>query len=713
MVDRNVTYRLKGDANDFTRVVNRAEATLSGSFRNMAKSSKTGGRAVAGDYNAIAKAAGGAQFKVKGLVTTIAGFALGGGGLAALGKSAISAADDIAKMANKLGLATDELQRYQFASEISGITTDQFNTAFQRFGRRLGEAAQGFGEARPAIKSLNISLREIDGTLRPVNQVFDEAIQKLSQIEDVTLRNALAAKLFDSEGVKLVQLGKNLAGLKQQAGDLGTIIPEYLLHNAEDLNDQLTILQKRLAVKLTAALIKFTPYFKALANGAGVLVDNFDEIISAIGTFAKLLIAIKLGSFIQTMFSVGYGAIAAASGLNALRVSLQGLKAATFVGLGLIALEIVIQKFLNSVDDSGKAVEQSLKDAEQAVADSTKKIAQSYSDVTSELVQKRNEYNGEIDKLVKAEVKSLEDGLKAQEAVVSKQKSLLDAATSDAKKAADEFKAAFDQLAGKNAKVENPNLIDFSKQITEARKLLAKGDNKGAVDAALRAKDVVLALQETGNYTEAQLSGTLKKAQQVQQAASAAIVTQQQSAVDQAQTALQKIQSEINLIKSISFSFDETKSLAEAKRVIDQIKTLIDKQPIVVPVELKPINGIDVSGATAPAPNTPGYARGGYIHGPGTTTSDSILARLSRGEYVLRANAVKKYGLDFLNQINAGRLPGYASGGLVQAPSGGSSGTPVNLNLGGRDYTMTTTPETASRLRRDTYIEQLKKGRRQ
>ncbi|MDX1816119.1 MAG: hypothetical protein R3180_00265 [Marinobacter sp.] len=712
MVDRNVTYRLKGDANDFTRVVNRAEATLSGSFRNMAKASSTGGRAVAGDYNAIAKAADGAQFKVKGLVTAVGGFALGGGGLAALGKSAISTADNIAKTADKLGLATDELQRYQFAAEISGIKTEEFNTAFQRFGRRLGEAAQGFGEARPAIKSLNIGLREIDGTLRPVNEVFDEAIQKLSQIEDVTLRNALAAKLFDSEGVKLVQLGQNLANLKTQAGDLGLIIPEELLRNAEGLNDKLTIIQKTLSIKLTAALIKFAPQLDALANGVLIVADNFDEIVSTVGTFAKVLVAIKLGSFIQTLFSVGSGAIAAASGLNALRISLQGLKAATFVGLGLIALEIIIQKFLNSVDDSGKAVEQSLKDAEQAVAESTKNIAKSYSDVTSELVQKRNEYNSQIDKLVQAEVKSLEDGLKAQEAVVNKQKTLLDKATSDAKKAADEFKAAFDQIAGKNAKVENPDLIDFSKQITEARRLLAKGDNKGAVDAALRAKDVVLALQETGNYTEAQLSGTLKKAQEVQQAASAAIVAQQQSAVDQAQTALQKIQSEINLIKSISFSFDETKSLAEAKRVIDQIKSLIDKQPIVVPVELKPINGIDVSGATAPAPVTPGYAHGGAIRGPGTSTSDSMLVRVSTGEYVLRATAVKKYGLDFLNQLNAGRLPGFATGGVVQAPSGGASGTPVNLNLGGRDYAMTTTPETANRLRRDTYIEQLKKGRR-
>ena len=50
------------------------------------------------------------------------------------------------------------------------------------------------------------------------------------------------------------------------------------------------------------------------------------------------------------------------------------------------------------------------------------------------------------------------------------------------------------------------------------------------------------------------------------------------------------------------------------------------------------------------------YARGGYVHGPGTGKSDSIPARLSNGEYVVQADAVRKYGKSFLDNINAQRL---------------------------------------------------------
>lgn len=47
-----------------------------------------------------------------------------------------------------------------------------------------------------------------------------------------------------------------------------------------------------------------------------------------------------------------------------------------------------------------------------------------------------------------------------------------------------------------------------------------------------------------------------------------------------------------------------------------------------------------------------GKATGGLITGPGTRTSDSILTPLSNGEYVIQANAVSKYGVDFMNSLN-------------------------------------------------------------
>lgn len=60
----------------------------------------------------------------------------------------------------------------------------------------------------------------------------------------------------------------------------------------------------------------------------------------------------------------------------------------------------------------------------------------------------------------------------------------------------------------------------------------------------------------------------------------------------------------------------------------------------------------------------PKFAGGGMVTGPGGPRSDSVLARLSPGEYVLPADVVKRIGIH-----NLEALRGYKDGGLVQAPS--------------------------------------------
>ncbi|MBS0457470.1 MAG: phage tail length tape measure family protein [Proteobacteria bacterium] len=74
----------------------------------------------------------------------------------------------------------------------------------------------------------------------------------------------------------------------------------------------------------------------------------------------------------------------------------------------------------------------------------------------------------------------------------------------------------------------------------------------------------------------------------------------------------------------------------------------------------------------------PGAATGGAVDGPGTETSDSILARLSRGEYVVNARAVRAIGVHNLHAINQRRFPAFAQGGpvgpvprLAEGPVGG------------------------------------------
>ena len=62
----------------------------------------------------------------------------------------------------------------------------------------------------------------------------------------------------------------------------------------------------------------------------------------------------------------------------------------------------------------------------------------------------------------------------------------------------------------------------------------------------------------------------------------------------------------------------------------------------------------------------PMFANGGHVRGPGTSTSDSILAMLSNDEFVVNAKSARKF-MPLLKAINEGNVPKFAKGGLVGA----------------------------------------------
>lgn len=98
---------------------------------------------------------------------------------------------------------------------------------------------------------------------------------------------------------------------------------------------------------------------------------------------------------------------------------------------------------------------------------------------------------------------------------------------------------------------------------------------------------------------------------------------------------------------------------AATKAALDEIRNFRDRANDMI----NSIKGtVTITVKTVPAKaaggliTTNAYASGGKVVGPGTGTSDSILARVSNGEYVVRAAAVKNYGLDFMNALNNSTL---------------------------------------------------------
>ena len=194
--------------------------------------------------------------------------AVGAGGLGLLISQSLKSTDALAKTAARIGTTTEALSALQYAGQLTGVEVNTMNMALQRFTRRTAEAARGTGEAKGALLELNVDAREL--VRLPLDQRMAVLADAFSKIESEADKTRLAFKLFDSEGVALVntlKLGQNgLSELFDEAEALGAVMTTRAANGVERANDALFRLSTlgRGVTNLTVAGL--APALEALAN---------------------------------------------------------------------------------------------------------------------------------------------------------------------------------------------------------------------------------------------------------------------------------------------------------------------------------------------------------------------------------------------------------------------------------------------------------------
>ena len=97
-----------------------------------------------------------------------------------------------------------------------------------------------------------------------------------------------------------------------------------------------------------------------------------------------------------------------------------------------------------------------------------------------------------------------------------------------------------------------------------------------------------------------------------------------------------------------------------------------------------------------------GFATGGVVGGGGSGTSDSVSARLSRGESVINANSTRMFRplLSAINEAGGGRR--FADGGIVEGDTGGMTAGVVKAYVVADD--MSNAQDRLAKIRRKSTI---------
>jgi len=217
-----------------------------------------------------------------------------GAALLKITNATAAAGDEAAKTAKRLGLPVEALQELRFAADRAGIQSSVLDMAMQRFGRRAAEAAMGTGEARDALRQLGIQLTNADGTMRSADDLLGDVADSLSKVESPLVRNALAMRLFDSEGVKMVQLldegSDGIAALRDEARELGLVLSVEAAAASEEFTDRQTDMKAALSgVRNTIGAALIPVVSRLTERFTTFLVGNRGAIDALVERFAKWL----------------------------------------------------------------------------------------------------------------------------------------------------------------------------------------------------------------------------------------------------------------------------------------------------------------------------------------------------------------------------------------------------------------------------------------
>jgi len=360
---------------------------------------------------------------------------------------------------------------------------------------------------------------------------------------------------------------------------------------------------------------------------------------------------------------------------------------------------------LNNIEDEDAQAQQLLQIEAESIAKRIElqeglrsTIAQNLDNAISQYQQYTNKVV-ELDRAIESEKRRQSDVLRELEYEGLSEARLLTAKKNELSKKRFDFNSALSegdlQRAIEIAKEEERLALEVGKARQEAGERGVKEDTVSAVESAQRRINEAMQKQR-------EIAEQNRVAQEEQVKALQSALTKINELLIGTKEAGGLLEQQIKLNVDI---IGQDVVEAKIESLSTELEKPIEKKLIILP-EGKGINDflnnlkaqidkLKTTGAGFATGKLPGvlnaFATGGLVQGRGTGTSDSILARVSRGEAIIPAKVVNSFGNRFFEDLIRGNLavPAFAGGGIIGEGSSNNSTPqqsmqPININLGSK-----------------------------
>ena len=190
------------------------------------------------------EAASGRAFSLSGLAGIGLSATAAAAALVGSVKAAADYGDQLDNMAQRTGVAVEELSRLQYAAKLSDTSTEALAKGVANLSKLMVGAANGGAESGKLFERFGISLRNADGTMRSTTEVLYDLSDVFTAMPDGPEKTALAMDFFGKKlGTELIPLlNQGSAGLRamcDEAERLGLVLNAEQAKAAAEFNDNL------------------------------------------------------------------------------------------------------------------------------------------------------------------------------------------------------------------------------------------------------------------------------------------------------------------------------------------------------------------------------------------------------------------------------------------------------------------------------------------
>lgn len=218
--------------------------------------------------------------------------------LMSITKESAAYAKEVKTLASVTGQSVEEVQEWQYASDMLGVTYDRVKDSLKEITNKMQEAQNGSEDTAKAFETLGVKIEGTDGNLRSADAVFYDVIDSLGNMQNQAQRDALAMDLMSESAQELnplIEVGS--AGLKQytdEAHELGYVLDNEAIKalNETDAAQQKLLKTQEAVTKQISA--EYAPY---MTEALGDTADFIQKIGKA---FVESGVVDKFGSILTS-----------------------------------------------------------------------------------------------------------------------------------------------------------------------------------------------------------------------------------------------------------------------------------------------------------------------------------------------------------------------------------------------------------------------------